>query len=197
MKYPHFQYFVALCDDLERTARYVEISPENYDTFSIEYAHLLLAAGSEIDVVAKMICNQVITGESASNIDQYRKIILSAYPSIPSLEVSLPRHAITLSPWSSWTTNLNPGWWSAYNNVKHHRNTKYQQANLENTLGAVAGLCVMVAYLHWKELYDSLLEPMPSLLFLDRKYGKPALSFSECIYELPNLPRNPKITRKE
>jgi hypothetical protein len=37
-------YFHAFEDDVERLSRYVEISPDNYATYSLELVRLLLAA---------------------------------------------------------------------------------------------------------------------------------------------------------
>jgi len=52
----HWNYFLALERDLEIVARYVEFTKPNFKTFSIELAHLLFAAASEVDVVAKLLC---------------------------------------------------------------------------------------------------------------------------------------------
>jgi hypothetical protein len=40
----HWNYFIALERDLETTTRYVEFTPANFSTYSIEFAHLLFAA---------------------------------------------------------------------------------------------------------------------------------------------------------
>jgi len=39
---PHLQYFITLDSDLKETSRYVDIRPENFATFSIEFVRLLL-----------------------------------------------------------------------------------------------------------------------------------------------------------
>jgi hypothetical protein len=46
----HWNYFLALERDLEVVSRYVEFSRPNFQVFSIELAHLLFAAASEVDV---------------------------------------------------------------------------------------------------------------------------------------------------
>jgi len=45
---PHWNYFLALEKDLEATSRYVEFSTANLDTYSIEFAHLLLSSASRL-----------------------------------------------------------------------------------------------------------------------------------------------------
>ena len=59
--HPHWQYFLAIEADMENTTRYVQPTGDNFKTYSIEFASILLSAGSEIDVVA-----QVLSKASAS-----------------------------------------------------------------------------------------------------------------------------------
>ena len=59
MSYPYWQFFVAIESDLEATTRYVECCEENYNTYSVAYAQIILSAGSEVDVVSKLLCNKV------------------------------------------------------------------------------------------------------------------------------------------
>ena len=47
----HWNYFLALDRDLEVVSRYVEFTKPNFNVYSIELAHLLFAAASEVDVV--------------------------------------------------------------------------------------------------------------------------------------------------
>ena len=92
MKHPHWQYFVALCHDLERIGRFVEFEADNFSTHSTEFALLYLAAGSEIDAVAKMLCKTINPVTKLKNVNDYRGIILTKYPDFPTVEVVLPRH---------------------------------------------------------------------------------------------------------
>src|SRR2546421_703693 len=55
----HWNYFLALESDVARVARFIEFQPANFGTFSIELGRILLAASSEVDVVAKLVCSQL------------------------------------------------------------------------------------------------------------------------------------------
>ena len=55
----HWNYFLALDRDAAVIARFVEFSTDNFGTYSIELARLLMAAASEVDVVAKLACVQI------------------------------------------------------------------------------------------------------------------------------------------
>jgi hypothetical protein len=64
----HWNYFLALEQDLEAASRYIEFCDANLKVFSIELAHLLLAAASEVDVLAKCICEIVAQADYQSAI---------------------------------------------------------------------------------------------------------------------------------
>jgi hypothetical protein len=145
---PNWQYLRTLDSDLEDVARYVDIKRENFGTFSIEFVRLILAAGSEIDVVAKLLCEKIDGSKPCRNINDYRDIIMAKYPKFHSMIIDVPQYEIQLVPWEPWKDNCNPDWWTAYNSVKHQRDTHFQDANLQNTINAVAGLYIMIWYLH-------------------------------------------------
>lgn len=146
---PHWSYYMSLEDDLIKTAHYVEICDHNFHTYSTQFTRLLLAAGSEVDVVAKQLCFQINPHGKCGNIDDYRKTIAPKYPAIPCIEMGIQWTAIRVKPWESWanTPPTNPDWWHAYNKVKHERNINFKEANLRNALTAIAALYCLVRHL--------------------------------------------------
>lgn len=161
---PHeWRYFLAMEEDVERCSRFVEFDKENFGAHSIEFCRLLLAAGSEIDVLAKMICKHIQPGSNCGNINEYRNCIMSHYPRFATRDVEISRYQLTFHPWKEWASGTNPLWWKAYNDVKHERNNAFRDANLENMLAALSGYLVIVGYyLHLKapdECYDYRLHP--------------------------------------
>jgi len=129
----------------------VEFSQKNYATYSIEFARILLSCGSEVDVVAKALCQKIDPNRKYENINDYRTTITSAYGKFSTLEVSLPRYGLTIKPWEGWSVN-NPSWWKSYNEVKHQRNTHFEKANLENAVFSVGGLFELVLYYYKEDL---------------------------------------------
>ena len=63
----HWNYFLALEADVENLSRYIEFKKDNFRVYSIEIAHILLASSSEVDVVAKQLCNEITPGGQESN----------------------------------------------------------------------------------------------------------------------------------
>src|SRR5687768_10449624 len=107
----HWNYFIALERDLEVVSRYVEFTKRNFCTYSIELAHLLFAAASEVDVVAKLVCLRISPQSARNNIDDYRAVLTRVFPDLPSKEVFVPRYGLRFTPWDNWAGPNNPFWW--------------------------------------------------------------------------------------
>jgi hypothetical protein len=148
----YWKHFLALERDLELISHYIEFDQRNFSVFSVELVKLLLALGSEIDVVLKTMCLDIDSTKKPDNINTCREIVLNKYPRLPQLRVQLIESSIILTPWVDWASSNNPKWWKAYNDVKHDRTHKYHLGNLFEVLNASAGLLVVVLYqLHFSE----------------------------------------------
>jgi hypothetical protein len=163
MTYSYWQHFLTLEADFSATARYVEFAESNYRTHSVEYAKLLLAIGSEVDVLCKIICSKIDPAARRDNVHDYR-MCLTARTAIATEEVFIRRYGLTFSPWVSWAGGSSPGWWQSYNRVKHQRDQFFAEANLGNCANAIAGLFAAVLYCHKAERSSAALEPYPVLL---------------------------------
>lgn len=159
----HWNYFLALESDIERLARFVEFAGNNFATYSIEIAHLFLAASSEVDVVSKQLCTLIDSASNSGNIEEYRAVIRSKFPEIESSVVTIPRYGLELKPWANWQRNETPDWWRAHNKVKHQRGEHFALANLQNVLNAMAGLFLIVLYYHRDTIEGRKIEPPPIL----------------------------------
>jgi hypothetical protein len=148
----HWNYFLALERDTEQLSRYVEFCDANFGVFSIELAHLLFAAASEVDVVAKLLCELVAPDLPRENINHYKTALLPAIAELPETEVFIPRYGLRFKPWSNWAGAENPLWWRSYNNVKHQRDTHFNQATLKNGLNALGALLVLVFHYYSRKL---------------------------------------------
>ena len=160
----HWNFFLALEKDLEVLSRYIEFTETNFTCYSLEVSRILFSAASEVDVVAKQLCVKINPTSTASNINQYRDEIRTAYPSLQSFKVTIPRFGLELAPWSNWSDVTGvPDWWTAYNKVKHQRNTDYHKGNLKNCLNAAAALFVLILYFYKEKAENAELIPIPSL----------------------------------
>jgi hypothetical protein len=173
----HWNYFLALERDLEVVSRYVELTEQNYETYSIELAHLLFAAASEVDVVAKLLCERVAPEAPRNNIAQYQAVLLPAFPELPGQEVRIERYGLSFCPWDNWARdNESPFWWRSYNKVKHERDAHFNEATVRNTLNALGALLIFIYNYHMRMIsrgahspviqmdVDRILRPAPALM---------------------------------
>ena len=180
----HWNYFIALEDDLAEISRYIEFSESNYKTYSIELAHLLLAAASEVEVVLKAICKKVNPDNSHQSAKKLRETIQVKQSYMIREFCTIPRFGLKFEPWKEWDnkSDARPFWWTAYNDVKHQRGQKFENANLENVLNAMSALAIANLYLQKKHFDFSRyslphlshvvhnLSPQPSLIQFQRDY---------------------------
>ena len=159
----HWNYFLALDDDAVKFARYVEFSSANFMTFSVELARLLMAASSEVDVVAKLLSKKIDSTKDPNNIIDYRNIIKASFPKITTFRILIPRFGLELVPWKNWAEDNSPDWWQDYNSVKHNRDVSFEKANLSNTLHSIAALFVLLLHYYKEEADNGFLHPNPSV----------------------------------
>jgi hypothetical protein len=152
---PHWNYFKTLCDDVEKLGRFIELTPANYGTYSIEIVRLLFATCSEIDVVFKLLCDKIDAAADAKNINHYHAIVMRKYPRFTEVVTEASSLNLDMVPWENWAQNAPPKWWTANNSVKHERNAHFHDANVGNLLHALGELCVVLCYYQQLELWDS------------------------------------------
>lgn len=156
----HWNYFLALERDMEAVARYVEFDESNFSTYSIELGMLLFAAASEVDVIAKLLCEYIDPAAQRNNIRDYKAVLRPAMPHLPDAKIFVPRYGLTLNPWLNWRGPQNPQWWLAYNKVKHERNIHFNQATLKNALNALGALLIFTFEYYARRLSNDPLHPL-------------------------------------
>ena len=153
----YWRQYLLLEDDFIKTISYVELSPDNYSTYSSIYLKLLLAIGSEIDVTLQAYCHQIDPTYNKETMNDYRNDIKNYELNNPqdiesfNLQKVITYNDIQLFPWVEWYSNdTSPTWWKIYNKVKHDRvgihefngvrKESYKFATLENVLNALSAL---------------------------------------------------------
>lgn len=161
----HWSYFLSIEEDFLRVSRYVHFNATNNKTYSIEFARIILAAGSEVDVVAKALTN-AITGKDTENIKEHMNALLPVFPDIPKHTVLMDRFGMDVVPWENWNQGKSPDWWKGYNAVKHNRGRFFQEANLENAFRVVAGLFILLIH-YLRQMGVKQIHPTPRILSTD------------------------------
>jgi hypothetical protein len=169
----HWNYFLLLESDFKNLTRYVEPSKSNFETYSIEMVRLLLMTCSEIDVVLKEYCKLIKPNSKAKTIDKYRDELKQfCNPNFSEIEISIPRFGLKSIPWLEWGTNKTPEWWNSYNNVKHKRNSCFEEANLKNIYNALSGLFVALLFFYKSDTNLQNLTPAPEIFHAPKSFAK-------------------------
>jgi hypothetical protein len=160
----HWNYLLALEDDLDKLSRYIEFHKDNFKAYSIETARILMLATQEVDVLMKQLCKK--NKNMAKTEDGYRKFIPKKYPELLDLKVSLAKYNLSCDPFSYWKKGKTPTWWTANNKIKHERDKKFKMASLENALEAISALLLtnIYFYLEVKKKNGNGIFPNPKLL---------------------------------
>ena len=142
----HWNYYLAIEDDMLKTSRYVEISLDNLKTYSVEYTKIILSAASEVDVLLKQIYLSLGFKKKKPNFNDYCIAIKEKLITLLTEQLCFEQYAISLSPFSEWENGLEPDWHKAYNNLKHNRTVNFKDANLENALLSLSALYSTVVH---------------------------------------------------
>lgn len=149
----HWNFYLALEQDLELISRYIEFSKLNEKTFSIELARIIMSASQEVDVILKNLCKLLKPEAEALTISDYRIIIQGNLPQLIEENIYIPRFGLCYQPWLNWgTKNSSPYWWTANNNIKHNRTTQFKKAHLKNAINAMGALLIVNLYFYKKKL---------------------------------------------
>ncbi|MCH2057502.1 hypothetical protein FIU82_06790 [Pseudoalteromonas sp. THAF3] len=145
------EYYLSIESDLEVCSRYVELSKDNFATYSVEFAKIIMAASAEIDTLSKEMCKLIapeMKPKDIKGIGKYAEIILKKHPGLAGIEMVIPRYELSLKPWADWSKTTSPNWWQSNNSIKHDRANNFNKANLENAIGALAGLLALTLYFY-------------------------------------------------
>lgn len=159
-----WEYYLLLESDFVQTLNYVELSSDNYNAFSKEYAKQLLSIGSEVDVICKKLCAYIDPQGTFEKMSHYQPT-LSGYSDFMNGTVI---HVVTreeVKPFEAWITGNSLPWWTSYNTVKHNRleNDNRKEANLKNVFHALAGLYSLNRYMYrdFVAAMETVKEPEP------------------------------------
>jgi hypothetical protein len=167
----HWDYYLSLEEELINTTKYVAFHDDNKNVYSIEFAKILQASSSEIDVLMKLLC-EMVSDEKAENINKYRNIIKKNIKKLIKHKIHIDRYNLSYTPWDNWINgNENPDWWRSYNKVKHERNIFFNKATLKNTINSMGALYITLLY-YYSYLNSLTLENTISKLNLEGKFSK-------------------------
>ena len=162
----YWNYAELINEELGKTAQYVEPDKENYNTYSLAYTKIILSACSEIEVVCKLLCQQIdpkkdyvsseILNKSGSklvknmvNMEELSTVLLQRFPHIYQAKSEVRQKQDMVYPFKYWQSGPDKlPWWEEHNLIKHYRHSHFNGATLENALNSVAALLIINSYLY-------------------------------------------------
>ena len=138
----YWRYYLILESEFIKSADFVEIHKNNFNTFSIRYAFLIQSVGAELDILFKELC-QFKTSDRKTITDYAKEILSKDKFNIKNLVIEVMKYDIKLQPFKNWeekraSQSLN--WWEAFTSIKHNRYENIKKANLENVLNILGAL---------------------------------------------------------
>jgi len=144
----HWLSFLTLYKDLEDSIRYVHPAEDNYKVYSLRFYELLLRAATEFE----SICKEKIIELNLNKKANYKYGIKDYFLLNKHFDYKLAKVRVGflfpkvkfIQPLKNWKEKHILEWYQAYNEVKHNRNTKFAQANLENVLHGIGSIFILL-----------------------------------------------------
>lgn len=148
-------YYLYLENSFLETTRFVHLSIDNYACYSYEYNSLLITISTEFENIIKIlyktyghpmptrrICICDFFTAVRGNI--FSPVNASTRP----MAYIIDRTDMVFDPFASFCTGSQPStsnqsWWKCYTDIKHWRIDKFNEANLENVLNALAAVFIL------------------------------------------------------
>ena len=147
--------YYSIEERLMDTFRFVELSPENKNTYSYEFSSILRDSGSVFDSFMRRLLQEINSApDGAYDIHDYMEFFRErdleglAPPPTPTTNIGMAirdswpkKYLFPLRPMVPHSQK--PAWWDAHNDVKHSDIEDQQKGNLLNCLNAVGALAVL------------------------------------------------------
>lgn len=140
----YWRYYLMLEKKFINTLTYVELSEQNYNTYSNEYAHLLQAIGAELDAFFKVYCN--FNPTDRKNITNYANFVLLDYPEITTQRIDVQGYQLSFVPFDGWDASRaaqSLAWWESFDLIKHSRVVNKTDASLKNVMYMLGALYLL------------------------------------------------------
>lgn len=139
------KYYLMLEKTFLESIEYVELSENNFNTFSNRYIMMIQSIGAELDMMFKEFCG--FTANQGS-MKYYADYILENNPDIINQKIRIRDYDIELQPFKNWDVDNKNSlqWWTAFTSIKHNRYDQLKQATQKNVLDILGALYLMEMY---------------------------------------------------
>lgn len=147
----YWQYYLLLEKRFIDSIEYVELSIDNFDSFSNSYALLIQAIGAELDTVFKVYCGfntadrKCITDYVIAIDAEENQQNPCEYP-IRNQKILIREYNLEIQPFMDWDAARpadSLSWWKGFIGLKHNRYDNRKFANQENALNILGALYLL------------------------------------------------------
>lgn len=152
----YWGYYLSIEKMLEKTRQYVSPSFNNKDTYSDEFAKIILLSCSEIDSLLKYLCKLKRINKNGKhyNMQDYAKLLkkinnIKDIGYCPFYNSSLKEEALVVYPFATLEQEKNYAnlvWWKDYQSIKHNRIENAELGNLHNAVSAIIAHYIILKY---------------------------------------------------
>jgi len=193
----HWDYFIALDEDLWTLRRYIAFEEANLGTYSIECHRIIQMAALETEAVLYQMCklrsrNADDCQKSPGRTRPFRELLKHLKGVLEGHGLKLGKirvryiGSLEVQPFPSSDPSALP-WWDAYTALKHRRHEALQRATLQHALQAVGALVTAITVLAWLHRQGDQvvnLHPPPRVTYSVQHDGKD-VAFMAHIFDQP------------
>lgn len=161
MGFSHWDLFRDIETDFLEHTRTIGYTSQYYSVHTPKLAELILTCCSAFETTAALLCKAVDSGSPCKGLDVCRGPITKRFPNFTATKVVLPSYVMSLAPWSEWTEQGPPKWWTqGYLPLVRDREANKRAGNYWNALYAVAGLFCGILHYHWELFQGAPVDPL-------------------------------------
>lgn len=98
-----WNYFLTIEEDFIKTIPFVEPSKDNFDTYSTQYAKILLAAASETDTILKRLCKVIDPSCKKRSEQSYREFLAKKHEApLYAAKAKILQYNLSSAPWANY-----------------------------------------------------------------------------------------------
>lgn len=131
---------------LIQSFKYVQLHPDNADTFSYEFNSILKDCGKALgSALDKIMRRAQVQTKTALDAGDFRDFLVSNIPTIHQRSaIPIPASQFLLIPFRALgKPGVLPEWWASYDQIKHSETHNHKEGNFRNAMNAVAALDIL------------------------------------------------------
>ncbi len=145
----NWAFYIMLENDVIEIFRYITLSKNNKNTYSVELQKLLLSIGSEFENQLKLYLE--VTNGNIKNW-QRRVVDENIFCNENTVKVEQSEDSWEIDVFGKWSSEINEKmqWWKDYNSIKHDRSDNFRKGNLLNVIEGLSSLYILLRYRYQK-----------------------------------------------